>query len=833
MTYQIDNINIDGNRELTTAINDYLESNIHNQLVRNGSDDVFKEIRSYQSELKNELNNFNDYFENNEGEIIENNNFEEGYNSRTGSIESFDTLLTEYKLDKQNEIIQNNLDKLSVEAQKELQKSFDLAGMNFESSLVINQYPDIQKELLNINNNLNSLSEVYNKNLKEISLSISDDMKSYTIIAKDTSDKEEIINGDLPNISKEYDKQNKIDYSSKDNTLDNKNITNNIKANEINTEERIKNISEKYNVDIDTLNKQMSEIDSDPNESEIFSLDPDYENKSYEEYKLDLIENNLKSTERIENDISKDEVITDPFEDITNVAINKSNILEILENNTDIDFKEMDNNYEIYSMAFEKVNLESNNIDETLDEYISNRNIIDPTSYYSDTQKDIYKNLKSQEHQIMYKVMEEYGKLDPANFDPNNHFDELNDIENQVSNAKDLHSYAVNNFDNINNLNFNVGENNKLNLSVFTNDKEVYLTKDNNNEIIQNENSEIQKLKSVELEKNVIGLLPKDQQENNYKETLSRLEKNKSTLKNDLKSYMSNTKIDNVINSVKQHFENIKVRAEDIHKTFKDLGSWNTDNKFVKDINSVIEKVKDLSQKQNNKLDINDPDLLKKLEAKFKESNDYINKIENRNYQETQLKNNRIDYLSKELEILNPDKLNESNQITNHLSQLSTEDKIKLYNHSKDIESITKNLNFDEPDKIKTMIETHKITNSLESDLGKNYLNEHRKSYLTSSEKKPSVNDSLSNTTLKDYMNNSNDIIKNATRNDLKNYQARGNTEIKNINETQKANTLKNNDLLQKYNQQNSNQQQNNNIQESEVNNEKKQQVKSKGIQLG
>lgn len=687
MTYQIDNINIDGNRELTTAINDYLESNIHNQLVRNGSDDVFKEIRSYQSELKNELNKFNDYFENNEGEIIENNNFEEGYNSRSGSIESFDTLLTEYKLDKQNEIKQNNLDKLSVEAQKELQKSFDLAGMNFESSLVINQYPDIQKELLNINNNLNSLSEVYNKNLKEISLSISDDMKSYTIIAKDTSDKEEIINGDLPNISKEYYKSNSIE--------NNREVNNSIGS-------------------ITKNNKLEVEYDK-------------YKDKA------------INIVEKFPEDIHKIE-------------------------------RELEN----YDFASEKYNEYLKDKYTDFNQYLKDNNISNPYEKYSD---DLIRNTKT--YSDIRLKMEE---IDDEHFSQHGKH-----VSNYIDYSEEIKSTPQN----------------------------------------------LQKLKSVELEKNVIGLLPKDQQENNYKETLSRLEKNKSTLKNDLKSYMSNTKIDNVINSVKQHFENIKVRAEDIHKTFKDLGSWNTDNKFVKDINSVIEKVKDLSQKQTNKLDINDPDLLKKLEAKFKESNDYINKIENRNYQETQLKNNRIDYLSKELEILNPDKLNESNQITNHLSQLSTEDKIKLYNHSKDIESITKNLNFDEPDKIKTMIETHKITNSLESDLGKNYLNEHRKSYLTSSEKKPSVNDSLSNTTLKDYMNNSNDIIKNATRNDLKNYQARGNTEIKNINETQKANTLKNNDLLQKYNQQNSNQQQNNNIQESEVNNEKKQQVKSKGIQLG
>lgn len=725
MTYQIDNINIDGNRELTTAINDYLESNIHNQLVRNGSDDVFKEIRSYQSELKNELNKFNDYFENNEGEIIENNNFEEGYNSRTGSIESFDTLLTEYKLDKQNEIKQNNLDKLSVEAQKELQKSFDLAGMNFESSLVINQYPDIQKELLNINNNLNSLSEVYNKNLKEISLSISDDMKSYTIIAKDTSDKEEIINGDLPNISKEYDKQNKIDYSSKDNSLDNKNITSNI--------------------DESLLQKSIEYNRQNPN-------------------------NPYGTIEDFINQKSDQKNLENAYEIMNNLNLNYNDSVEF------------------YNKVNKEVQLET-------DKLIN-------SSYHQNASGEI------QSHQlddVKNKVIKDNG-VEPIN-------NPLKDITKLYA-IKNSNEYLS---EQIENYKPNHQAQNQFNVKNIETDK----------------SNDLDKLKSVELEKNVIGLLPKDQQEKNFKETLSRLEKNQNSLKDSLKNYLNNTKIDNAINSVKQHFENIKVKAEDIHKNFKDLGTWNTENKYVKNINNVIDKVKEISHKQDNKLDINDPELLKKLESKLKESNDYINKVQGKNLQEDNLKKNRLNYLTKELEILSPNKLSESKEITNHLSQLSIEDKIKLYNHSKDIESITKNLNFDEPDKIKTMIETHKITNSLESELGKNYLNEHRKSYLTSSEKKPSVNDSLTNTTLKDYMNNSNDIIKNATRNDLKNYQARGNTEIKNINETQKANTLKNNDLLQKYNQQNSKQQQNNNIQESEVNNEKKQQVKSKGIQLG
>ena len=352
-------------------------------------------------------------------------------------------------------------------------------------------------------------------------------------------------------------------------------------------------------------------------------------------------------------------------------------------------------------------------------------------------------------------------------------------------------------------------------------------------EEIKSTSQNLQKLKSVELEKNVIGLLPKDQQENNYRETLSRLDKNKSTLKEDLKSYMSNTKIDNAINSVKHHFENIKVKAEDIHKTFKDLGSWNTENKYVKNINDVVDKIKNLSQKNENKIDLNDPELLKKLETKFKESNDYINKIENINLQDQKLKDNHLNYLSNSLEISNPTLAKETNTITESLSDLSKEDKLNLYNHSKDIESITHDSNFHKPEDIKTIVETHKLTNAIEKDLGKSTVDESRKDYLVSNVKKPAINENFSdNPKLKSYMNNSNDFIQNTSKNDLKKYQERGNVEINKINDNKKANTLKNNDLLQRYNKQEVKQNTNNTSLAEENINEKQQQTKKQGIQI-
>lgn len=353
------------------------------------------------------------------------------------------------------------------------------------------------------------------------------------------------------------------------------------------------------------------------------------------------------------------------------------------------------------------------------------------------------------------------------------------------------------------------------------------------NSISENKDTDIQKLKSVELEKNVIGLLPKDEQENNYKETLSRLEKNKTSLIDNLKTYMSNTKIDDVVNSVKQHFENIKVKIEDVNKTFKDLGTWNNDNKFVQNVDSIIDKVKNISQNNDNKLDINDPELLKKLEDKFKESNNYIDKVELNNSQDQKLKDNHLNYLSNNLEILNPNLLKETNEITNGLTELSKESKIELYNYSKDIESITKEKNYQSPEDIKTIIETHKLTNAIQNDLGESTLDNSRKDYLVSNITKPAINDNFSNNkSLESYMRNSNEIIKIATRNDLKKYQERGNTEINKINDTKKANTLKNNDLLQRYNKQNLQHNQNNNSLKEENTNEKKQQTKKQGIQI-
>lgn len=352
------------------------------------------------------------------------------------------------------------------------------------------------------------------------------------------------------------------------------------------------------------------------------------------------------------------------------------------------------------------------------------------------------------------------------------------------------------------------------------NNNEQHFIKNNGN-VIQ-EKEELQKLKSVEVEKNVIGLLPKEQQENTFKETLSRLDNNKTSLKDNLKNYMSNEKIDNVINSVKQHFENIKVKAEDVQQTFKDLGSWNTENKFIKNIDNVVDKVKGIAQNNEDKLDINDPDLLKKLETKFKESNDFIENIEKTNNIDDQLSNERLKFHENTLKIINPEMESTTNTITSSLSDLSKEDKLNLYNYSKDINSLNQEKNFNKPENIKTAIESQKLINSIENELGKSTVDESRKEYLVSDTIKPSVNNNFNNNpNLKKFTNNANQFINKIDKNDLKSYQQNSNIEISKINNNQKSNTLKNNDLLKRYNKQNEPKRQDSKTQEEEQTNEK------------
>ncbi|WP_436949275.1 hypothetical protein [Staphylococcus shinii] len=520
------------NEELNEAINYHVKASIQEELIRNGSNENFVEIRNNNSELQSKLNEFNDYFNNNQGKIIEENNFEEGYNNRTGSTESFETLLNEFKIDKESELRENAYHSLSQQARNELSKEDSLNYDQAMSSTIFHEYPYVEDDLKTIKKEITQLGEENQNNLKSIDVNINPKDNSYTIEVVDSSNNNLYKNGDLPNISKEYDNSISIENSNE------------------------------------------------------------------------------------------------------------------------------------------------------------------------------------------YKQKEE----------------------------------------------------------------------------------DLQKLKSVELEKNVIGLLPKEQQENNYKDTLSRLDRNKSSLKEDLKSYMSNTKIDNVINSVKEHFENIKVKAEDINQNFKDLGSWNKDNNFVKNIDNVINSIKELGKKHESELlNSNQDSIMNKLNNEYIELKDFLNKADldndsfvKQNEIRDKFVNNMLD--SKQIKIdFDPE------EITKDLSE---NQKAEVYNHLKDMNNHYKN-RADTSSIIKER-DNNLIIKQLETD--NPTLKEYRNDYINLKQSISPIKLETSSEKLNTIIKESNKDISKMNGLDKSAFKENRKEEKRISNQNIQSNKIKSNDMfkkMDKLNQQN------------------------------
>lgn len=522
--------------EVNIAIDNHINSSIQNELIKSGSDEVFHEIRNYKNDLKNDLKEFNDYFENNKGEIIEERNFEEGYNSRTGSTESFETLLNEYKLDTENIIKEDSFNKLTENAKNELNTLDKLNINQFESSLLLDDYPEVENVLKNIDEDIQKLGQIEQGDLRNITISINNIETSYDVINKNSLNKETIISRDLIN-----DEQN----------------------------------------------------------------------------------------------------IEKP------------------------------------AWGFEE--------------------------------------------------------------------------ENQK-----------------NNLN-------------------------QNNKGIENITpTDLQKLKSVEVEKNVIGLLPKEQQENKFKETLSRLEKNKSSLKDNLKNYMSNEKIDNAINSVKQHFENIKVKAEDVQQTFKDLGQWNTENKFVKDIDNVINSVKDLGKKHENELLQSDSNsIMSKLNNEYLELKEFVNKAEQDNNTFKEEQNIRSEFVSKMLNAKQIEIDFDPKEVTKDLSE---NQKLEVYNQLKDLNHHYQN-NANTTSLVKEQ-ENKVIIKNLEEDNPE--FKNNRQEHVTLKQSLQPIKIETTNEKLDNIIKDSNKDIKKMDGLDKKNFKESKNKEKTITNQNSQSSKIKSNDMFKK-----------------------------------
>lgn len=310
----------------------------------------------------------------------------------------------------------------------------------------------------------------------------------------------------------------------------------------------------------------------------------------------------------------------------------------------------------------------------------------------------------------------------------------------------------------------------------------------------ENKNEKIQKLKSIELEKNIIGLLPKEEQQNNFKETLSRLEKNKSDLVSHLKEQLGINKVNDIIKSVKDNFENIKIKAEDIHQTFKDLGNWNTNNNFVKNIDNVVFSIKELGKKHENELLQSDSkSIMNKLSKEYNELKNFVNKAENEDKIYNQKNEVRNNFIKDTL------KLNGVNTEVNSqelLENLSDNQKTGLYNYLKDTNSHYKNLSTD------SSMEKEYQNNVLIKEIEKQMpeVIKYREEYLATNPKIQTLNFDNSNDKIKEFIDNRNNDIKNMSKNDRTNSAVNQKQELNISKQNNKSNQIKNNDMFKKMN---------------------------------
>ncbi|WP_193014063.1 hypothetical protein [Staphylococcus equorum] len=639
------------------------------------------------------MKEFNDYFENNKGEIIEERNFEEGYNSRTGSTESFETLLNEYKLDTENIIKEDSFNKLTENAQGELNKQNRLNVEGFESSLLLQDYPNIENALKNIDEDIQKLGQIEKGDLRNIKVSINDFKTSYDVSNINSLNKETIISRDLVN-----DKQN-----IKKPTWEYEN------------ESQTNNLNQNY--------KDFENITSKDTTQEIIN-----ESILYKELEMNRkYPNNPYGTiEDFINKKSVDENLSDAYKKMDNLNLNYHDSVEF------------------YNNVNNEIQIESNKLEQT----------------------DRYKNANGE--QQSYQKSAVIDKVEKNNGIKENSDYNLKDILNlyAIKNSSSYLSEKIDNYQPNNNIH----------------DKN--LKKDTS--------TDLQKLKSVEVEKNVIGLLPKDQQENTFKETLSRLDNNKTSLKDNLKKYMSNEKIDNAINSVKHHFENIKVKAEDVQQTFKDLGQWNTENKFVKDIDNVINSVKDLGKKHENELLQSDSNsIMSKLNNEYLELKEFVNKAEQDNNTFKEEQNIRSEFVSKMLNAKQIEIDFDPKEVTKDLSE---NQKLEVYNQLKDLNHHYQN-NANTTSLVKEQ-ENKVIIKNLEEDNPE--FKNNRQEHVTLKQSLQPIKIETTNEKLDNIIKDSNKDIKKMDGLDKKNFKESKNKEKTITNQNSQSSKIKSNDMFKK-----------------------------------
>lgn len=214
-----------------------------NQLIDNEVTTGHKEIKEFYKQQPDEINKFKTYVHNNTSEIIDKYNLEEGYNSRTGSFENYDTLINDFTYSGTRQIQEEMYYNLSDEAKNILKQATEIKESTIETGREVHETKlkyeyenENDFDSLNIKNGLSIYIENFDKiqndiekigsiqknNLSDINYSLTDDMNgikiygekndsSYTVIHRETFESEPIIENNIINPLNNQNNSDNID----------------------------------------------------------------------------------------------------------------------------------------------------------------------------------------------------------------------------------------------------------------------------------------------------------------------------------------------------------------------------------------------------------------------------------------------------------------------------------------------------------------------------------------------------------------------------------------------------------------------------------------------
>lgn len=216
------------------------------------------------------------------------------------------------------------------------------------------------------------------------------------------------------------------------------------------------------------------------------------------------------------------------------------------------------------------------------------------------------------------------------------------------------------------------------------------------------------------------------------------------------------------------------------------------DKEQLKNLENKIFTNENVSNSQQN----NNKEILETL----KKNKDFVDKVDEDNSKRQKIDKNKIIELSQELKYSNENFYNQSYETKNAISELSFKEKMDLYNQAKDIDNMTDYDVHNNIDDISNQLQTKLIINEIENNNDNEVLNSLRKDYLVSETPKPATKDlNFENSSLKNYLENSNKEISNLNKPKLDKFIENANNEIKHINYNEQANKIKNNNVFKQY----------------------------------